>query len=302
MTKRAKMMLWIGILAVALGITGTGVWYLSSRPGKADAADPGTTEASVEESTEPVEPIGHITADAAIEKETADKEELSSADTNEQTGITGKENPAEEASSAAKTESVMKAAAKVTERPTEKTTTARTTERTTEKATTSKETERTTEKATTARTTERTTEKATTARTTEKKTESATERTTEKATTATAHKHTWSEVYRTVHHDAEYETVTEDAWDEKVKAGRHAFCKGCGMDLTLAYGSPTSDNAVLHIAGCPGGYVVKTVYDTIHHDAVTYQECVKEAWDEEVLDHLECTGCGATAKSWAEVK
>lgn len=116
------------------------------------------------------------------------------------------------------------------------------------------------------------------------------------------HKHTWSEVYRTVHHDAEYETVTEDAWDEKVKIGRHSFCKGCNLDLTETYGTADCEAAGDHMSACGGGYYITTVYDTIHHDAVTYEECVKEAWDEDVLDHLECIKCGETAASWADAK
>lgn len=120
--------------------------------------------------------------------------------------------------------------------------------------------------------------------------------------TTQAHKHTWDEVYKTVHHKAVYETVTEEAWDEKVKAGRHAFCNGCDLDLTIAYGTPDCEEAGDHLSACNSGYHIRTIYDTIHHDAVTYQECVKEAYDEEVFDHLVCTGCGATAKSWAEVK
>ena len=117
-----------------------------------------------------------------------------------------------------------------------------------------------------------------------------------------AHKHEWSEVYKTVHHDAVYETVTEEAWDEEVKVGKHSFCNGCGLDLTITYGTADCEAAGDHLSACNSGYHTAPVYDTIHHDAKTYEECVKEAWDEEVFDHVECLTCGATASSWAEAK
>ena len=320
MKKRTKWTI-ISSTLVALGMAVMGTWYYSTRPTPDEAAtesvsaDGITMESVLEDVTEAVKQTGMTTAgteetiDSFSDSEATSRakkaENMSVKISAKQEQVDDDEPSAIQTSADAtvrkneekKTPEPSAAAERSTTSSAEKTTTARTTERTTEKATTSKVTERTTEKATTARTTEKNTERAT-----ECTTQKIEERTTERATTATAHKHTWDEVYKTVHHKAVYETVTEEAWDEKVKAGRHAFCKGCGMDLTIAYGTPDCEEAGNHISDCPGGYVVKTVYDTIHHDPVTYQECVKEAYDEEVFDHLVCTGCGATAKSWAEVK
>lgn len=106
--------------------------------------------------------------------------------------------------------------------------------------------------------------------------------------------HAWKNVYKTVHHDAVYETVTVPAYDEQVVAGRHDFCKGCHMDLTLAYGTADCADARDHIDDCPGsnGYYTTAVYDYIHHEAETFTDCIEEAWDEQVIDYTICSKCG----------
>ena len=115
-------------------------------------------------------------------------------------------------------------------------------------------------------------------------------------TESTACQHSWKNVYKTVHHDAVYETTVVEAYDEKVPAGWHDFCKGCHMDLTIAYGSAACVEARDHISGCPGsnGYYTTQVFDIVHHDAETYTDCIKEAWDEQVLDYTVCSKCGET--------
>ena len=121
------------------------------------------------------------------------------------------------------------------------------------------------------------------------------------------HTHNWNPVYKTVHHDkvGHYETVVvKDAWDEE-KLIDIVVCTTCGMEFSeLDYNS--FDNAVdaqaMHAfdswnngGNCEGYYTYTKTVDITHHPAVTEQKYVidKAAYDEQVIDHYECT-CGAT--------
>lgn len=143
---------------------------------------------------------------------------------------------------------------------------------------------------------------------------------TKKESTTTAHQHNFQPVYKTVHHDAQYTTKwVQDsaAWDETVSNGDaydepvydlHNICYDCGMDLDAA--GYTGEAVFEHIEaemdnGGMGRYYNKRVQvDTIHHEGTTSvvhhdatghneQVLVKDAYDEQVIDHYECS-CGAT--------
>ena len=117
--------------------------------------------------------------------------------------------------------------------------------------------------------------------------------------------HTWKKV--TKHHDAITHKETKsvkikDAWDEEVtNTVRHWFCAGCGIDLTIKYGSADNEDFIMHVLYCQGGssYYIQyvPVTETVHHDAVYEDRTItvtdKEAWTEH---WKECTTCGAIEK------
>ena len=100
--------------------------------------------------------------------------------------------------------------------------------------------------------------------------------------TSQGHTHSWTPVYRTVHHDA----VTED--QPIYKPVTATICNVCGADIT---GNASSHGYQHAIKGEGSG----------HHEAVV-GSCVsgyktvttKAAYDEQVLDHCTCS-CGATS-------
>jgi len=117
--------------------------------------------------------------------------------------------------------------------------------------------------------------------------------------------HTWKKV--TKHHDAITHKETKsvkikDAWDEEVtNTVRHWFCAGCGIDLTIKYGSADNEDFIMHVLYCQGGSSYYSdfvpVTETVHHDAVYEDRTItvtdKEAWTEH---WKECTTCGAIEK------
>ena len=109
-----------------------------------------------------------------------------------------------------------------------------------------------------------------------------------------AHQHTWVAKYETVHHDAVYEDYTIPAYDEDVWAGHHSFCNGCGLDLTITYGTAACAEAGTHLSNCNSGYHTADIYETVHHDEESGTKLVKEAYDEEKYVDDVCSGCGMT--------
>ena len=134
---------------------------------------------------------------------------------------------------------------------------------------------------------------------------------------APEHTHTWNPVTTTVHHEAtgHYEDVVvgtrtvvdKEAWDEPVYEWQYTKtrCKGCGQlfetgdewDAHATYQEDVLDD------WSHGSYEViaeKVQVDTIHHEAETHEEDIKEkrwvedtaAYDETVITGYTCS-CGA---------
>lgn len=115
--------------------------------------------------------------------------------------------------------------------------------------------------------------------------------------TTQAHQHTWVDKYETVHHEAVYEDYTIPAYDEEVtEYVEHSFCKGCGLDLTVAYGTADCDESTIHVVNCGAGWKTDwiPITKTIHHEAESGKKLVKEAYDEKKFVDQVCTGCGMT--------
>ena len=93
--------------------------------------------------------------------------------------------------------------------------------------------------------------------------------------TSQGHTHSWTPVYRTVHHDA----VTQ----EQPVYERHGVCVACGEV------NPSREHSKNH--------VLNGVSDQVREQNVqvgTKTVTVKSAYDEQVLDHYSCS-CGATS-------
>lgn len=132
------------------------------------------------------------------------------------------------------------------------------------------------------------------------------------------HTHTWNPVTTTVHHEATGHytdvvvgtrtVVDKEAWDEPVYEWQYTKtrCKGCGQifdtgdewDAHSTYQEDVLDD------WSHGSYEViaeKVQVDTIHHEAETHEEDIKEkrwvedtaAYDETVITGYTCS-CGAT--------
>ena len=134
--------------------------------------------------------------------------------------------------------------------------------------------------------------------------------------TQTAHEHSWNPVYKTVHHDAVTESeqvwvVDKPAWDEpeykvvyvclQCENNKCPYCIEHGTQLAETYSFEESYD---HIYNCAINYGIcdntttrKKIIGTIHHDEEGHYETStvtkQEAYDEQVIDHYECT-CGAT--------
>lgn len=123
-----------------------------------------------------------------------------------------------------------------------------------------------------------------------------------------AHKHTWTPVYKTVHHDEvshNEEYVIKAAWTEtvpKYETQMHTFCLNptCGRDLT-ASGEVVWEHAQAHALKYESDstgqkpVVVQVGTETIQHPAVmgTRKVVDKAAYDEQVPDGYQCSECGA---------
>lgn len=122
--------------------------------------------------------------------------------------------------------------------------------------------------------------------------------------TSGTHTHNYNiPITTTVHHDAEYQTVTvtdQPAWDEPVWEWiPQVTCNGCGA--TFSSTAEFGEHGFYYLENGDGshGSYRATSYQaqtgTIHHDAVTHQEqqMIKAAWDEQVVTGYKCS-CGAT--------
>jgi len=125
----------------------------------------------------------------------------------------------------------------------------------------------------------------TTARQTEATTQAATEAT-------TAHQHNWVAVYKTVHHDEVGHTEESyEPWFEEPSYETHTLCNRCKYDFTANGGESASDCP----NGCGAGWhgeSVKVGTHWVYHTVKTYV-VDQAAYDEQVLDHYECS-CSAT--------
>lgn len=134
--------------------------------------------------------------------------------------------------------------------------------------------------------------------------------------TQTAHEHTWNPVYKTVHHDAVTESeqvwvVDKPAWDEpeykvvyvclQCEDGVCPYCNEHGLRQaefdTFEERYNHTYNCAISYGICDNSTTRKKIIGTVHHDEEGHYETktniIKEAYDEQVIDHYECT-CGAT--------
>lgn len=132
------------------------------------------------------------------------------------------------------------------------------------------------------------------------------------------HTHTWNPVTTTVHHEATGHytdvvvgtrtVVDKEAWDEPVYEWQYTKtrCKGCGQifDTGDEWGAHVTYQEDVLDDWSHGSYEViaeKVQVDTIHHEAETHEEDIKEkrwvedtaAYDETVITGYTCS-CGAT--------
>ena len=130
-------------------------------------------------------------------------------------------------------------------------------------------------------------------------------------------RHDWTPVTAVIHHEAETHTVHHDeerhwivdvpAYDEYVYE-LHAFCSGCGMDLTLLErenGTTPAEHSWQHYEKEGVGYGwhdEQVVVGSVHHDEQSHEEIIpawdetvvdREAWDETVISAYRCAVCGA---------
>ena len=98
-----------------------------------------------------------------------------------------------------------------------------------------------------------------------------------------AHSHSWAPVYRT---ETSAVTVTDrEAYTSHEYVGSTWHCNTCGYECS------SEDAIEAHIFSYDQvhSYTVRTNYQDVYHPAVTHQETVQS----QVLDHYECSGCGA---------
>ena len=120
------------------------------------------------------------------------------------------------------------------------------------------------------------------------------------------HTHTWVEQFKSVQHDAVYETqwvVDKEAWTEYKPIYENIpknICNQCGLDIT---GNESQHNKKHALAGEPGGWHSQTDIVLIRTDVISHPEeghyeqiCVKEAWTEQVSTGYKCS-CGATRQN-----
>ena len=98
--------------------------------------------------------------------------------------------------------------------------------------------------------------------------------------TSQGHTHSWTPVYRTVHHDA----VTQE--QPVYKAVPYTACNVCGADVS---GHPNEHSKAHALAGEGSGWHEASRTTQVGTRTTT----VQQAYDEQVLDHYTCS-CGAT--------
>lgn len=89
--------------------------------------------------------------------------------------------------------------------------------------------------------------------------------------------HAWKDIMATRHHP---ESIIKDGWTEYKDT---TYCNGCGAAFEDALECGKHAGLV-----CGTGYHTRT--ETINHPAE-----IKPAWDEEYVDHKECTTCGTVS-------
>lgn len=97
-----------------------------------------------------------------------------------------------------------------------------------------------------------------------------------------SHTHTWKDNYKTVFHDAEYETWYEDVYDDV----ELSICNQCGEDIT----GNTTAHLKANMETCSGYH---SEWRKVFAGTIPHTEIVKDAWTEEVKDGEICNGCGA---------
>lgn len=116
---------------------------------------------------------------------------------------------------------------------------------------------------------------------------------------ATAHTHNWSPVYRTVHHDAVTHTEDQGRYEDQGYWDHVMTCNTCGAafhsaDELHAHQKATINANPDNSDTWHGGDSVKDIWVSNNvwvSNIVTVTD--SPAWDEQVLDHYECS-CGAT--------
>ena len=95
-----------------------------------------------------------------------------------------------------------------------------------------------------------------------------------------AHEHSWSPVYKTVHHDAV--TEQQPVYTTVVRS----ICNVCGADITGNTSAHGKEHAMKHEGS--GHHVVEEKQITGYKTVIT-----KQAYDEQVVDYYRCS-CGST--------
>ena len=105
--------------------------------------------------------------------------------------------------------------------------------------------------------------------------------------------HDWTPIYKTVHHDAvtHVEKVEVPGAMAPIQED-HDICNGCQYDLTANHVG-LGDNCPNCGSGSFHNQLVTVRYEQLY-DLVDQTVVDQEAYDEQVLDHYECTKCGAT--------
>lgn len=125
--------------------------------------------------------------------------------------------------------------------------------------------------------------------------------------TPRAHRHSWIRKYKTIHHEAVYETrevVDNEAYDEEVEKKITKIvhiCDGCGKDITDSETAHFTEQTQKDENTNCTSYTSKTIEasggtETVHHDKKTHTEKVETepAYDEKIEDGWICETCNKT--------
>lgn len=125
--------------------------------------------------------------------------------------------------------------------------------------------------------------------------------------TPRAHRHTWVKNYKTVHHDAVYETkevVDNEAYDEEVEKKIEKevhICNGCGKDITEHEDEHFKTQSEADENTKCISFTTKTIEasggtEIVHHDKKTHTEKVEiePAYDEQIDNGWICEECKKT--------